>query len=54
MKTLLQMEMYYVREYTPTCRLRVPLIISKNLQLKCILHQTTVAIMFSLLLNLYW
>ena len=20
MKTLLQMEMYYVREYTPTCR----------------------------------
>ena len=38
MKTLLQMEMYYVREYTPTCRLRVSSIIFKNLQLKCILH----------------
>jgi hypothetical protein len=36
MKTLLQMEMSYVREYTPT--LRVSLIIFKNLQLKYILH----------------
>ena len=36
MKTLLQMEMYYVREYTPT--LRVSLIIFKDLQLECILH----------------
>jgi hypothetical protein len=38
MKTLLQMEMYYVREYTPTCRFlkiinSTPLIIFKNLQL---------------------
>jgi hypothetical protein len=44
MKTLLQMEMYYVREYTPTCRFlkiinsTLTLIIFKNLQLKCILH----------------
>jgi hypothetical protein len=46
MKTLLQMEMYYVTEYTPTCRflniinstLTDPLIIFKNLQLECILH----------------
>jgi hypothetical protein len=40
------MEMYYVREYTPTCRflkiidliLTGLVIIFKNLQLKCILH----------------
>ena len=40
MKTLLQMEMYYVREYTPTCRFLkiINLIIFKNLQLECILH----------------
>ena len=44
MKTLLQMEMYYVREYTPTCRFlkiiksTLTLIIFKNLQLECILH----------------
>ena len=37
MKTLLQIEMYYVREYIPTCRW-VSLIIFKNLQLECILH----------------
>jgi hypothetical protein len=36
MKTLLQIEMYYVREYTPP--VRVELIIFKNLQLECILH----------------
>jgi len=30
------MEMYYVREYTPTCRFLK--IIFKNLQLECILH----------------
>jgi hypothetical protein len=34
------MEMYYVREYTPTCRFLkiINLIIFKNLQLECILH----------------
>jgi hypothetical protein len=26
MKTLLQMEMYYVREYTPTCRFLLKII----------------------------
>jgi hypothetical protein len=42
MKTLLQMEMYYVRECTSTCRFlkiinsTLTLIISKNLQLKYI------------------
>jgi hypothetical protein len=41
MKTLLQMEKYYVREYTPICSLLkiwVSLLIFKNLQLECILH----------------
>ena len=40
MKTLLHMEMYYVIEYTPTCRfpVRVEFIIFNNLQLECILH----------------
>ena len=32
MNALLQIEMYYVRDYTPTCR--ISLIISKNLQLE--------------------
>ena len=39
MKTLLQIEMYYVREYTPTRWL-----FFKNLQLECILHYITVLI----------
>ena len=38
MKTLLQMEMYYVREYTPTCRFGSRCLFFKNLQLECILH----------------
>ena len=43
MKTLLQMEMYYVREYTPTRRLlRVSLIIFKNLQVDRILHYLSI------------
>jgi len=39
MKTLLQMEMYYVREYTSTCRfLKIINSTLTNLQLGCILH----------------
>ena len=30
MKTLLQMEMYYVREYTPTCRTRYTTLCDKG------------------------
>jgi len=41
MKTLLQIEMYYVREYTPTCRLGLVDYFFKNLQLECILHYVT-------------
>jgi hypothetical protein len=39
MKTLLQVEMYYVREYTPTCRfLKIINETRRVYKLECILH----------------